>query len=69
MLEGKYYSAIDTVFPFLAAFIDRVTGYIANLVFIRVHAQRTKILNHLQYESIVLGNSSASGFSLIHHWK
>lgn len=49
MLEGKDYSAIDTVFSFIAAFIDHVTESKDNPVLTRIHTMYSDIVNRLLY--------------------
>lgn len=66
MQEENDFSTIDTRFPSLAAFIDRVAEHFASPVLSRVCTVYSDIVNHAQYGSTVLGGSSALGFSPIH---
>jgi len=49
MLEGKDYHAIDTVFPFVAGFLDKATGFhnVAHLT--TVHTLYSDLINHLLF--------------------
>lgn len=43
MLEGKYYAALDTVFPFFVVFLDRLIGC-GDKQGMKTVARRTKTL-------------------------
>lgn len=49
MLEGKDYAAVDTVFPFIAAFLDRAIGCADNPALTTVHTLYSDIVNQLLY--------------------
>lgn len=51
MLEGKDYSNIDMVFPFIAAFLDRVLGYADNQQLTMIHSLYSDVVNMVMYNT------------------
>lgn len=51
MLEGKGYKTLDIVFPLIAAFIIRATGYTDNANLTTVHTAHSDLPNKLLLKS------------------
>lgn len=55
MLAGKGYSAIDTAFSFIVAFVDRVKDCNDISVLTRIHKLNLDIVNQLLYLKAMFG--------------
>lgn len=47
MLEGKDYTSVDTIFPFVAALLDRIASSGENLALVTVHTLYSDTVNYL----------------------
>lgn len=55
MLEGKDFKCLDMVFPFVAAYIDRVTGYQDNAPLTDICTSYTTLMQDLLYDNTSTG--------------
>lgn len=69
MLEKKDSGAIDAVFPFVAAFIDRATGYSKEPLLKALHVTYANVINRLLHCKSPLYYSSGHGLPISENTK
>lgn len=64
MLERKDYSAVDMVFPAIAAFIDRAAEYLDETMLRTVHTIYSALVNYLVFKPFIWIHQSVYSYNL-----